>query len=126
MQRAPLQSGGLPASRTTWTTDTNGPFDHQNVFEVTHERLGQLVGPTRLVYSRHLGLMASESGAVKLQRGDPRYDASPDRYGDNIERIEEPILFVSGGDNVCPSTPTEGASRPSGAGWAIGASTSPT
>jgi cholesterol oxidase len=74
-------------------------FNHENLSDITHKRIGMLFGPTRLVYATQMAKSTRAGGAVKLRPNDPKYAELPDDYTKNIELIEEPILFVNGEDN---------------------------
>jgi len=83
-----------------WGTGWPALFLHENLPELTHQRLADLFGATGLNYHRHVARMVgSNHQAVKMKRGDPRYAALPDNYFEAAERIEPPILFMTGDTN---------------------------
>jgi len=83
-----------------WGTGWPALFLHENLPEPTHRRLADLFGATGMNYHRHVAKMvAANHQAVKMKGGDARYDALPDNYFEAAERIETPILFITGDRN---------------------------
>lgn len=83
-----------------WGTGWPALFQHENMLDVTHRRLGDLFGATGLNYHRHVALMVgSDHQAVKLKCGQPQYASLPDNYLEEALAIETPILFMNGNLN---------------------------
>ncbi|HJV84417.1 MAG TPA: alpha/beta fold hydrolase [Noviherbaspirillum sp.] len=83
-----------------WGSGRPAVFNHANLAEETHERLGDLFGGTSVHYYRHVFRMVkSGHTAVKFEPGHPRYAALPDNYLENAADIRTPILFMQGQDN---------------------------
>lgn len=83
-----------------WGTGWPALYEHDNLHDVTHERGGDLYGPTSTHYYRHVRKMVkADHTAVKYLPDDPRYDALPDDYTARAGEVETPILFMTGANN---------------------------
>jgi len=81
-----------------WGTGNPAVYVHDNMLDVTHRRVGDLFGAVALSFDRHLKKCVFRGKVVKY-RDDPRYDALPNNYLDYAEKVDTPILFVSGTEN---------------------------
>lgn len=83
-----------------WGSGQPGVFNHANIADETHARLGDLFGGTAVHYYCHLlKMVKSGNAAVKFEPGNPRYAALPDNYLRRAADIAAPILFVQGQEN---------------------------
>ena len=83
-----------------WGSGHPALYSHDNLDEVTHERGGDLYGPTSVHYYRHVRKMITAGNrAVKYEPKNPKYDRLPDDYMEHAEEIETPVLFMTGANN---------------------------
>ncbi|HJV52213.1 MAG TPA: alpha/beta fold hydrolase [Noviherbaspirillum sp.] len=83
-----------------WGSGDPALFNHKNMAQETHDRLGDLFGGIAVHYYRHVNRMVrSGNTAVKFEPGNPRYAALPDNYMDDVADIHTPVLLVQGQDN---------------------------
>lgn len=83
-----------------WGSGRPGVFNHANIADETHARLGDLFGGTAVHYYCHvLKMVRSGNAAVKFDPGNPRYQALPDNYLQRAGNIAAPIFFMQGQDN---------------------------
>jgi lysosomal acid lipase/cholesteryl ester hydrolase len=83
-----------------WGTGWPALYEHKNLHDVTHQRGGDLYGPTSMNYYRHVHKMVKAGNtAVKYDPGDARFRSLPDNYFEHAADIETPVLFVTGADN---------------------------
>ena len=81
-----------------WGQGTSAVFEHENLLPETHERLGDLFGPTTFAFQRHVLKMQTEKGLARL-KPDPRYDALPWNYYEILDKNKTPYLFITGDKN---------------------------
>ncbi|MGR8933057.1 MAG: alpha/beta fold hydrolase [Gammaproteobacteria bacterium] len=75
-------------------------YKHENLHDVTHERVGDLFGGCSVNYYRHvLKMLNAGNTAVKYLPNEPRYRPLPDNYFDYAADIETPVLLVTGQEN---------------------------
>lgn len=82
-----------------WGTGKPACYQHENLHEVTHRRIGNLFGAISMNYYRHLRKMIHHGRAVKMYPDDPRYDRLPDDYLSGAADVTTPILFITGDHN---------------------------
>lgn len=82
-----------------WGTGFPALYSHDNLLRVTHERGGDLYGPTSVHYHRHVNRMVKAGGAVKYDRSDPALAALPDDYFERAAEVTTPVLFTTGANN---------------------------
>ena len=83
-----------------WGSGRPALYFHENLKKVTHDRGGDLYGPTSVHYFRHVRkMLRSGNRAVKFNPNDSKYSALPDDYLSNAESIETPVLFTTGAVN---------------------------
>jgi cholesterol oxidase len=83
-----------------WGTGCPALFCHENIDERTHRRLRDLFGGTGVHYYRHVRAMLRHGNtAVKLERGNSKYDGLPDNYFQHAKNVDTPVLFVTGDQN---------------------------
>jgi cholesterol oxidase len=78
-----------------WGSGRSPVFEHRNLSPATHGRLRELFGDVPLCYFDHLRRMVVAGRVVRAASG-ARYDALPQNYLANAERIRAPILLLSG------------------------------
>ena len=74
-------------------------FAHGNLSAATHDRLAELLGPAPLWILPHLRRIALARSVVRWSDGDERYAALPENALDHADRIDCPVLLISGSDN---------------------------
>lgn len=82
-----------------WGTGRPALFSHDNLHELTHERSGDLYGPTGLNYYRHVTKMLRAGRAVKYDPDNARHNALPDDYLAGASQITTPMLLTTGENN---------------------------
>ncbi len=83
-----------------WGAGRPALYSHDNLHRVTHERGGDLYGPSALHYYRHVAKMvANNNTAVKFDPGDRRLAALPNNYFERVEDVDTPVLFMTGENN---------------------------
>ncbi|MFC4585286.1 alpha/beta hydrolase [Sphaerisporangium corydalis] len=84
-----------------WGSGRPAMYRHGNLAPETHlqERLADLNGAADVNYYRHIHKMVRAGRAVKFDRDDPAHARLPDDYLAGAERVETPVLFVTGDHN---------------------------
>lgn len=82
-----------------WGAGFPAVFQHENLDEITHRRVGDLFGPVNINYYFHVVKMARKQLAVKMRPNDPRYDRLPNNYLDHAAAIDTPVLYITGQHN---------------------------
>lgn len=82
-----------------WGAGRPAAYEHANLTDITHRRLGDLFGAININYYLHIREMARLGVAVKMHPGDPRYSALPDNYLDRAAQVTTPVLFITGDHN---------------------------
>ncbi|OLF06414.1 alpha/beta hydrolase [Actinophytocola xanthii] len=85
-----MWGGGFPAM-----------YNHHNLAPETHEheRLADLNGATEVSYYRHVSKIVRAGHAVKYDPNNPAHSALPDDYLGDLERVETPLLLLTGEQN---------------------------
>jgi cholesterol oxidase len=94
----------VPACRMQsfmWGSGRPAMYRHENLAAETHlhERLADLNGAADVNYYRHIGKIVRAGHAVKYDAANPAHANLPDDYLVGAERIETPILFLTGDHN---------------------------
>jgi len=74
-------------------------FVHDNLSEATHDRLADLLGPVPLWVIPHLRRITLAQSVVRWHDTDYRYRALPPNALDAADRIDAPLLLMSGTEN---------------------------
>ncbi len=75
-------------------------YQHENLHDITHRRVGDLFGGCSVNYYRHMWKMVrSNNTAVKYLPNDSRYQSLPDDYFAYAKDIKTPVLFIAGQEN---------------------------
>jgi len=82
-----------------WGAGRPAAYEHKNLLDVTHRRLGDLFGAVNINYYLHIREMNSRGVAVKMHPDDPRYDRLPNNYLDRAAEVTTPVLFITGDHN---------------------------
>jgi len=82
-----------------WGAGRPACYQHANLPEVTHQRVGDLFGAVSVGFYVHIRKMVEHAAAVKMHPGDPRYQRLPDNYLDRAVDVQTPILFITGDVN---------------------------
>jgi len=82
-----------------WGTGNPALYSHANLLPVTHDRGGDLYGPTSPQYYRHVNKMVKTGHAVKLNPGDQSLKPLPDDYMAQAHLNLVPVLFTTGDNN---------------------------
>lgn len=84
-----------------WGSGRPAMYHHDNLAPETHqhERLADLNGAADVNYYRHVNKIVRAGRAVKFDPGNPAYRHLPDDYLADAERVETPVLFLTGDRN---------------------------
>ncbi|MEU4997076.1 alpha/beta fold hydrolase [Streptomyces sp. NPDC021622] len=74
-------------------------FEHDNLHDVTHDRLADLYGTVPMWILPHLRGIELAHTMLRFNDADGRYDALPKNALDNAGKYEAPLLLLSGSDN---------------------------
>jgi pimeloyl-ACP methyl ester carboxylesterase len=74
-------------------------FEHDNLDVRTHDRLAELFGSVPTWILPHIRRMEMAHAVLRWNTGDHRYDRLPDNAVDRADRIDCPVLLVSGSRN---------------------------
>ncbi|MFF3617061.1 alpha/beta hydrolase [Streptomyces sp. NPDC002580] len=74
-------------------------FLHENLSEATHDRLAELLGPAPLWILPHLRRIELARSVVRWHDTDHRYRALPPNALDAADRIDTPVLLLTGSEN---------------------------
>ncbi|MER6471173.1 alpha/beta hydrolase [Streptomyces collinus] len=74
-------------------------FVHENLHRTTHDRLAELLGPAPLWILPHLRRIELARSVVRWNDTDLRYRALPPNALDAADRIDTPVLLLSGSEN---------------------------
>lgn len=74
-------------------------YVHDNLDERTHARLADLFGSVPLWIVPHLRRIELAHAVVRWNSGDDRYDVLPENALDHADRIDCPVLLLSGDEN---------------------------
>jgi triacylglycerol lipase/cholesterol oxidase len=81
-----------------WGDGHPAVYQHENMLEISHQRVGDLFGSICMSYYLHIGKCVRRGMMVKWKE-DPKYDALPNNYLDNADKVDTPILYISGDKN---------------------------
>ncbi len=82
-----------------WGSGWPACYEHVNLPDITHRRVGDLFGATSLNYYRHIRKAVGRKTMIKYEPKDTRYDSLPNNYLDNAKDVKTPILFMTGDKN---------------------------
>jgi hypothetical protein len=84
-----------------WGSGHPAMYRHENLAPETHqhERLADLNSAADASYYRHVSKIVRAGHAVKFDPADPAHRHLPDDYLTEVERVETPILFLTGDRN---------------------------
>jgi pimeloyl-ACP methyl ester carboxylesterase len=84
-----------------WGSGNPALYEHANLAPETHthERLADLHSAVDVAYFRHIGKMVRAGKAVKYNPADPAHRTLPDDYTVDVERVETPVLYLTGDRN---------------------------
>lgn len=82
-----------------WGTGYPALYSHANLLDITHERGGDLYGPTAPHYYRHVHKMVAAGNAVKFDPKNRALDALPNDYFERAADNRTPVLFMTGKQN---------------------------
>ncbi|TGK62451.1 alpha/beta fold hydrolase [Leptospira wolffii] len=82
-----------------WGTGWPACYEHENLPDVTHRRVGDLFGATSMNYYRHIRKAVGRKSMIKFEPKDNRYDSLPNNYLDKASTVKTPILFMTGDQN---------------------------
>lgn len=74
-------------------------FEHDNLDARTHDRLAELFGSVPTWVLPHIRRMEMAHAVVRWNTDDHRYDPLPDNAVDHADRIDCPVLLMSGSKN---------------------------
>ncbi|WP_067814194.1 alpha/beta hydrolase [Actinomadura kijaniata] len=83
---------------SAWSTGAS-LFVHDNLHPRTHDRLADLFGTVPLCVLPHLRRVELAHTVVRWNLSDHRYRALPENALDNADRIDCPVLLLSGSEN---------------------------
>lgn len=81
-----------------WGSGKPAMYEHDNLLDITHERMADICGASGLNYYRHMRKMVDAGNAVKY-RDVPEYLPLPDDYMADAASIETPLLLLTGDHN---------------------------
>jgi len=82
-----------------WGTGNPALYSHKNLLDVTHERGGDLYGPTAPHYFRHVLKMVKAGRAVKFDPSNQAVAPLPNDYFERVASVHTPVLFMTGMQN---------------------------
>jgi pimeloyl-ACP methyl ester carboxylesterase len=84
-----------------WGSGSPAMYEHENLAPRTHEhtRLADLNSAIDVAYFRHIGKIVRAGRAVKFDPSDPAHRMLPDDYLVDVDRVETPVLFLTGDRN---------------------------
>ena len=82
-----------------WGAGRPAAYEHKNLLDVTHRRLGDLFGAVNINYYLHIREMARRGVAVKMNPDDPKYARLPNNYLEGAAQVTTPVLFITGDHN---------------------------
>ncbi|WP_246052674.1 alpha/beta hydrolase [Leptospira semungkisensis] len=82
-----------------WGTGWPACYEHENLPDITHRRVGDLFGATSLNYYRHIRKAVGRKSMIKYEPTDKRYESLPNTYLDGASKVKTPILFMTGDKN---------------------------
>jgi cholesterol oxidase len=82
-----------------WGSGRPACYEHVNLADVTHRRVGDLFGAVDIGYDLHIRKMVRHGAAVKMYPHEARYNQLPNNYLEQAASITIPILFVTGDTN---------------------------
>ena len=74
-------------------------FVHENLDERTHDRLAELFGAVPVWSLPHMRRIELAHSMLRWNHGDLRYRALPENALDRADRIDSPLLLISGSQN---------------------------
>jgi alpha-beta hydrolase superfamily lysophospholipase len=74
-------------------------FVHDNLDERTHDRLAELFGPVPVWSLPHMRRIELAHSMMRWNHNDLRYRALPENALDRADRIDSPLLLISGSQN---------------------------
>ncbi|HET9139502.1 MAG TPA: alpha/beta fold hydrolase [Actinophytocola sp.] len=84
-----------------WGSGRPAMYRHENLAPQTHvhERLADLNGAADVNYYRHIDKMVRAGRAVKFDPANPAHRDLPDDYLADADRVDTPVLFLTGDHN---------------------------
>ncbi len=82
-----------------WGTGRPACYEHANLNEVTHRRVGDLFGAVEINYFRHIRKMVGRGVVIKYRESNAKYNELPNNYLDRAQEIKTPIMFMTGDKN---------------------------
>jgi cholesterol oxidase len=83
-----------------WGSGSPALYNHRNLADITHQRGGDLYGPTSVHYYRHvLKMIRNGNTAVKYNPKNQAHRALPNNYFEHAKEISTPALFMTGQEN---------------------------
>ncbi|TGL63648.1 alpha/beta hydrolase [Leptospira sarikeiensis] len=82
-----------------WGTGWPACYEHANLPDITHRRVGDLFGATSMNYYRHIRKAVGRKSMIKYTPTDKRYESLPNNYLDKASEVKTPILFMTGDQN---------------------------
>lgn len=80
-----------------WGSGRPALYEHENLHPVTHDRSGDLYGPTGFAYYRHVAKMLRAGQAVTYNRR--RHPELPAEYLSAAAEVRTPVLLTTGTEN---------------------------
>lgn len=81
-----------------WGAGRPACYQHENLADVTHERVGDLFGSITINYLRHLAKMIKRGVAVKMDPTEGRWNSLPNDYLDWVDEVDLPAMLLVTGD----------------------------
>ncbi|PJZ75926.1 alpha/beta hydrolase [Leptospira neocaledonica] len=82
-----------------WGTGWPACYEHTNLPDITHRRVGDLFGATSMNYYRHIRKAVGRKAMIKYTPTDSRYNSLPNNYLDKASEVKTPVLFMTGDQN---------------------------
>ena len=82
-----------------WGAGSSVLFNHENILDITHDRLCDLFSETSLHYYKHVLKISNTGMPIRFDETDLQFDLLSSNYMDNLHNNKTPILFISGSDN---------------------------
>ncbi|MDX1959686.1 MAG: alpha/beta fold hydrolase [Leptospiraceae bacterium] len=82
-----------------WGSGSSALFNHENILDITHDRLADLFGGTTLNFYKHVLKIANHGNPIRFNERDTEFNHLPNNYIESFEKNKTPIFFVTGKDN---------------------------
>lgn len=82
-----------------WGCGSSVLFNHENILEITHDRLCDLFSETTFHYYKHVLKIVNLGMPTRFNNSDSQFNKLPSNYLEKLKANKTPILLISGADN---------------------------